>query len=221
MENRTEEQTCSARGIMKVTKVVQTFKDGILTSSKKVEVAPAINPETSKKQNTPKHHKVLDLGDAALLDFRNALDGQEKLMVEVRNLRRQLVNTENQVKARTREREALKKALRAKQNKITYLLDEVDELGAKLAASQDDNKFLTGKGRELIKKLNQIGSEKTLSSANPPTNSSTSSAPFTSSAPSTDSVAGIDVPSPEALLDEDKEIRAIAAKPIKKGLGLR
>jgi len=127
---------------MNVVKVTQTFKNGILTSSKSVKVEPPLNPETDKVQKSPKHHQVLDLGDSAHVSMRVAQHSNENLMNEVRKLRKKLLRTENLVISRTKEREALKKAHKSRLSQVRFLKEQNEDLQANVYALEEDYQLL-------------------------------------------------------------------------------
>jgi chromosome segregation ATPase len=174
-----------------IKKVVNTYKDGVLTSSKETAVSPATNPDTGRLQRTPEHHKVLDLADFSSLSLRQAAKAQEDLFKEIRLLRRKLVQEQRAVKARTKERDALKRALQSKRDQVAGLKEHSENLAAQVSGLEDDNRHLE---EELSK------SRRSPSPIN--------SRPYT--APSVKSSA-----TPEAATGEDN-VRFIAAKPIKK-----
>ena len=181
---------------MKVKKVTNTYKDGVLASSKEVAVTPAKNPETGQTQRTPKHHKVLDLAAASSIMLRQAADAQEVLACEVRKLRRQLIFSQRETVARTRERDALKKALTRKRDQVAGLRDHNDNLSSQVSGLEDDNKHLE---EELGKRTQPYAQYPGLLRAVPV--SRASAAPTTSEDTTTE------------VVDNS---RAIAAKPIKK-----
>jgi len=127
---------------MKVVKVVQTFKDGILTASKKVVVPDPINPETYKPQNAPRHHRVLNLTDAAQVSFNVTQQSFDILKKEIRSLRRKLVAAERAVHARTKERDSLKTAYLSRLQQVSSLKEQNEDLGAQLFAVTEDLNFL-------------------------------------------------------------------------------
>jgi chromosome segregation ATPase len=178
---------------METVKVVQTYKDGILTSSKKIVVPDPINPETEKLQRSPKHHRVLDLTDAAQLSLNDLQHSFDTLKGEIRKLRKKLVASERAVCARTKERDALKKAYTRKSQQNASLEEKNEELEAKLFAVTGDLKFL----EEHVKKqaLYAQNSKPTTATATPtPTPTAT----------------------PTATSTPKEPVRSIAAKPVKR-----
>jgi seryl-tRNA synthetase len=176
-----------------IKKVVNTYKDGVLTSSKETEVVPATNPETGRLQRTPEHHKVVDLADFSSLSLKQAAKAQEDLFKEVRSLRRKLVQEQRAVKARTKERNALKKALQRKKDQVVGLVEHNENLAAQVSALEDDNRHLEeelSKGRPRPTPINSRPPTPHPALAVKPTNTSESAT--------------------------DENVRFIAAKPIKK-----
>jgi len=130
---------------MKVIKVVQTFKNGILTASKKTAVQNPINPDTDKPQNTPKHHRILDLADATQVSFDAVQQFFDTLKRETRSLRKKLVAAERATNARIKERDSLKKAYLRKTQQISALKEQNEDLKAKLFAITGDLEFMEEK----------------------------------------------------------------------------
>jgi DNA-binding transcriptional regulator YhcF (GntR family) len=127
---------------MKTTKVINTYKDGILTSSKEVEVLPKKRTWDTVPQKPPAHPRALCLADSMQVSLNAVQKAYEALAAEARILRKKLLTAERAVKARTKEREALKRANQSKRDKIAYLEEKNEELGAKLFAASEDLKFL-------------------------------------------------------------------------------
>lgn len=180
---------------MKVTKVIKTFKDGILTSSKEVEVLPVENPETLEKQLPPKHGKILNLSDAVRVASHAAQKAHEDLAKEIRVLRKKLVAAERATRARTKERNSLRDANKRKQHKIASLEERNEDLVAKLFSAKQDLQFLEQEKKEK-QRQRMASSSQSASSSNKKT---------VSAMPKT----------PKKKLPSEP-VRAIAAKPVKK-----
>jgi hypothetical protein len=192
---------------MATTQVINTFKDGVLTSSKKVVVAPPINPETEKPQAAPKHPGVLNQADASKLAILNMLEQNEKFAIEARALRKKLLQAEALVRARTRERNSLRKAHQARAQQADAYREKIEDLEAKLFALRGDYKFLERENKRLQFTRNSTGpvapKVKTVGSTN-----HQGTKPASSPKPS---------PLTKELIEEKtsppRSLRAIAAKP--------
>lgn len=189
---------------MKIVKLIQTFKDGVLTASKKVAV---LNPETDKPYKAPKHHKVLDLADAAQLSFNNAQQSFDTLKEEIRRLRKALIVSERAISARTKERNALKKAYLRRSHQNDSLKEKNEELEAKLFAVKGDFEFLEERMRALTAR--QLRAPRVIT-AKPDTSIAT---PTNNTKPETNTKP----PATEINLNPPtQKVRSIAAKPVKK-----
>lgn len=163
--------------------VISKFKDGVLTSEK-----------TISRDDEPKEFTaVLSLGESSVFAIRQVLSVHDNLMGEVRKLRKQLIASQKEVKARIREREALKKCLMAKRDKITYLLEKNDELNAELYATKSDLGHTEKKLKITQANLDTSQKEKTRKPAKEKS-----------------------VPDAEELFEDIDSGRAIAAKPVKR-----
>ena len=181
---------------MKIVKVVQTYKDGVLTSSKEVDMSekdPQQSPWARRVQKTPKHHRILDLVDAAQVSSDSYQKTFNTLTSEVRSLRKKLIATERAVTARLKERDAIKKAYQSRCQQVSSLKEKNEDLEAKLFAVSGDLKFLEEAQRLPTTKFKQASPKNILPRR---------SAPITKSVPNTK-------PTPEP-------VRSIAAKPVKR-----
>lgn len=114
---------------MVTTKIINTYKDGLLTSSKSIEV----------DLPSPKYSESLDIADASACAFKQAAHQLESLVAETKKLRKKLLQTEQALYSRTKERDAIKKALVRRTKQATLLKNSNEKLSALLAATQEDN----------------------------------------------------------------------------------
>ena len=207
---------------MQVERVIQTFKDGVLTSKKVVKVPPSTNPETGWDASPPKHHKALDLGDFSAVAIQQAANAQELLMAEVRKLRRNLIKSEREAGARLKERDALKKALQRRLDQVEGLQMRNDDLSCQVAAHEDDNLHLE---EELTKYKNRVTFLSTQRATPPDSDRQRARTGPRQPAQPEKTQAAITKSSAEKaaeLLGEpaqeqvSKEVRSIAASPVKK-----
>lgn len=117
---------------MKTEKVVSTYKDGVLTSSKRLDV----------EGNPPVHPQGLIRTEAMQHALNVVLRTHDEVAKAVSTLRKQLIASERATKARTKERDALKKAYQALKHRNESLEEKNEDLKANLFAAREDLKFL-------------------------------------------------------------------------------
>ena len=190
------------------TKIVKTYKNGALVGSKTFT-------ETSKV----KHENVIDQALASSTALRELAQAQENLASEARKLRKKLILAESNVLARTKERDALKRALISKTDKIRSLEERNEDLVARLHAAKGDSDFLEEELERLNRVLLQL--QKQSSTKQP---SQIVPKQSTQAALRTDEISREDEnpkevlsskEEAEELLAENDSKRAIAAKPVK------
>ena len=179
---------------MKVVKVIQTFKDGLLTASKKITIPNPI---------TPKHHRILDVGDSLQAAFSETQRSLSLLKAEVGALRKKLITSEKAVVARTKERDCLKLAYSSKAQSVLDLLEENEELSAKLFGATEDLSF-----------LNEALTKQSLSPSPIPSSKPLTSSKFVSSSKLATHKSNADKPEPSK--PDNTPARSIAAKPVKR-----
>jgi chromosome segregation ATPase len=131
---------------VKTRKKIETFQNGVLVSSKSIDV-----PDSQVK-----HPEALIQENAHLLKLRETFVSFEAVMKEVRQLRKQLILKENEACARLKEREALKRALNSKNDKIAHLEEKLEDFSAQLHATREDLQFFEAAAKKTISKQRKL-----------------------------------------------------------------
>ena len=117
---------------MKTTRVITTYKNGKLVGNKTV----------SSNDAKPVFSESLVATEAMQHSLNKTLSAFDEMAAELYSLRRQLIEAHREVKARTKERNGLRRAYAQQRRNIKKLENQKEDLQAKLFAAAEDLKYL-------------------------------------------------------------------------------
>jgi len=127
---------------MTTKQIVNTYKNGVLVSTKELELKSPVNPQTGKAQKEPQFANGLIAIEAAQHAFLKAQVSLDETANELRKLRKELIQARRAVAARTKERDSLRKAYLKRTAQVERLEILNEDLEARLFSAAEDLRHL-------------------------------------------------------------------------------